>query len=149
MVLTPITAPFMGAAFAIALSASGLSGCDSLPARMPRDPQGTALNASSSVWRGISSTGAYSMERQVTTAENRFSFQETWYRGKGTDPVTTRGTGSYEPKTQINIYQYSEPLGVVVVKTVETKESMETQDTVLASTIPLFKVGETITYTLW
>ena len=126
-----------------------LAGCDSLPARMPRDPQGTAFNTSSSTWRGISSAGGYSLVRQVTTAENRFSFQETWYRGKGPDSVNTSGVGSYEPSTQINIYQYSQPKGVVVVRMVETKQARETEDTVLATTIPLFKVGEKITYTLW
>ena len=126
-----------------------LGGCDSLPARMPRDPQGTALNASSSSWRGVSSTGAYSLVEQVTTAENQYSFKETWCRGKGPDSVTTRGKGVYEPSTQINIYQYSDPPGIVVVRTRETKEAMETEDTVLASTIPMFKAGEKITYSLW
>lgn len=145
MLLKPTRALLIPAA----LSAALLAGCDSLPARMPRDPQGTAFNTSSSTWRGVSSAGGYSLVRQVTTAENRFSFQETWYRGKGPDPVNTRGVGSYEPSTKINIVQYSDPKGVVVVRTEETKQALETQDTVLASTIPLFKVGETITYTLW
>ena len=125
-----------------------LVGCDSLPQRMPRDPPGTALNASTSHWRGYSSTGAYGIVRQVTTGENRFTFQETWFRGKGDGMVNTVGEGTFEPKTSINIYAYSKPKGVVVVRTREVKEESVTEDTVLATTIPLFKVGEKITYTL-
>ena len=125
-----------------------LLSCDSLPQRMPRDPPGTALNASTSHWRGYSSTGAYGIVRQVTTGENRFTFQETWFRGKGDGMVNTVGLGTYEPQTDINIYEYSKPKGVVVVRTREVKEESVTEDTVLATTIPLFKVGEKITYTL-
>ena len=125
-----------------------LVGCDSLPQRMPRDPPGTALNASTSQWRGYSSTGAYGIVRQVTTGENRFTFQENWFRGKGKGLVNTVGQGTFEPQTSINIYEYSKPKGVVVVRTREVKEESVTEDTVLASTIPLFKVGEKITYTL-
>ena len=125
-----------------------LVGCDSLPQRMPRDPPGTALNASTSHWRGNSSTGAYGIVRQVTTGENRFTFKETWFSGKGQGAVITVGSGTYEPQTNINIYEYSQPKGVVVVRTRELKEESITEDTVLATTIPLFKVGETITYTL-
>jgi len=125
-----------------------LAACDSLPQRMPRDPPGTALNASTSHWRGYSSTGAYGIVRQVTTAENQYTFKETWFRGKGRGMVETDGKGTYQPSTQINIYEYSQPKGVVVVRTSEGKDDMQTVDTVLATTIPLFKVGETITYTL-
>ena len=125
-----------------------LSACDSLPERMPRDPPGTALNTSSSHWRGCSSTGAYGIVRQVNTAPNQFSFQETWFRGKGKGMLNTKGRGTFEPKTQINIYEYSNPEGVVVVRTREVKEESVTEDTVLATTIPIFRVGEKITYTL-
>jgi len=125
-----------------------LAACDPLPQRMPRDPPGTAINASTSHWRGYSSTGAYGIVRQVTTAENRFTFKETWFRGKGDGAVITVGKGTFEPSTQINIYEYSQPKGVVVVRTREVKDDMQTEDTVLATTLPLFKVGETITYTL-
>jgi len=58
------------------------------------------------------------------------------------------GSGTYEPQTSINIYEYSQPKGVVVVRTRELKDESITEATVLATTIPLFKVGETITYTL-
>ena len=133
---------------AVALLLPLLAGCDSLPQRMPRDPHGTALNASTSHWRGYSSTGAYGIVRQVTTGLNRFTFQETWFRGKGDGMVNTVGHGTYEPQTSINIYEYTQPKGVVVVRTREVKEESVTEDTVLATTIPLFKVGETLTYTL-
>ncbi|MFM2080260.1 MAG: hypothetical protein RLZZ124_908 [Cyanobacteriota bacterium] len=125
-----------------------LQGCDPLPKRMPRDPPGTAVNASTAYWSGRSSTGAYGIVRQVTTAPNRFSFKETWFRGKGSGPVVTLGKGTYEPSTGINIYEYSQPAGVVVVRTREGDDAMQTEDTVLATTMPLFRVGETITYTL-
>lgn len=125
-----------------------LVGCDPLPRRMPRDPQGTALNASTSHWRGYSSTGAYGILRQVSTGPNRFSFHETWFRGKGQGAVETIGRAVYEPSTHVNIYTYSQPEGVVVVQTREVKEDRVTEDKVLASTLPLFKAGETITYTL-
>ena len=115
---------------------------------MPRDPAGTALNASTSHWRGYSTSGAYGIVRQVTTAPNRFTFHETWFRGKGKGLVETIGQGTFEPQTDINIYEYSKPPGVVVVRTREVKEESVTEDTVLATTIPLFKVGERITYTL-
>jgi hypothetical protein len=109
---------------------------------------GTALSTSSSSWYGQSSTGAYSSVRQVTTGLNQFSFKKTWFRGKGNQPVVTVGKGTYEPSTAINIYEYSQPPGVVVVKTSQGKDKLTTEDKVLASTIPLFKAGEVITYTL-
>ena len=68
--------------------------------------------------------------------------------GKGDGMVNTVGQGTFEPQTDINIYEYSKPKGVVVVRTREVKEESVTEDTVLATTIPLFKVGEKITYTL-
>ena len=125
-----------------------LSACDPLPGRLRTDPPGTALNTSSSRWYGVSSTGAYSNVRQVTTGLNQFSFKETWFRGKGTQPVVTVGKGTYEHSTEINIYEYSQPPGVVVVKTSEGKEELTTEDKVLATTLQLFKPGEVITYTL-
>ncbi|MBM5795795.1 MAG: hypothetical protein FJ049_06675 [Cyanobacteria bacterium M_surface_7_m2_037] len=96
----------------------------------------------------MSSTGAYSNVRQVTTGVNQFSFKETWFRGKGSQPLVTIGKGSYTPATGINIYQYSQPPGVVVVRTSEGHEALSTEDEVLASTLPQFQPGERITYTL-
>jgi hypothetical protein len=125
-----------------------LSGCDPLPGRLRTDPPGTALNTSSSRWYGQSSTGAYSSVRQVTTGLNQFSFKETWFRGKGSQPFVTIGKGSYTPSSGINIYEYSQPPGVVVVRTSEGHEALSTQDDVLASTLPHFQPGERITYTL-
>ena len=55
-------------------------GCDSRSQRMPRDPPGTARNASPAHCRGNTSTGAYGIVRLVTIGENRFTFQETWFR---------------------------------------------------------------------
>ncbi|MEY2643961.1 MAG: hypothetical protein RLZZ611_610 [Cyanobacteriota bacterium] len=124
-----------------------LLACDPLPQRLPRDPDGTARNASTSRWRGLSSSGAYSMVRQVTIGTNRFSFRETWFRGKASGRLITFGTGTYEPKTAINIYDYSQPAGIVVVRTRELEEGSITEDTVVATTLPIFRVGETITYT--
>jgi hypothetical protein len=131
-----------------AVQALLLSGCDPLPGRLRTDPPGTALNTSSSRWYGLSSTGAYSNVRQVTTGLHQFSFKETWFRGKGSQPLVTVGKGSYTPATGINIYQYSQPSGVVVVRTSEGHEALSTEDEVLASTLPQFKPGERITYTL-
>jgi len=91
-----------------AVQALLLSGCDPLPGRLRTDPPGTALNTSSSRWYGLSSTGAYSNVRQVTTGLHQFSFKETWFRGKGSQPLVTVGKGSYTPATGINIYQYSQ-----------------------------------------
>jgi hypothetical protein len=125
-----------------------LSGCDPLPGRLRTDPPGTALNASSSRWQGLSSTGATSSVRQVTTGVNQFSFRETWFRGKGAQPLVTMGRGTYEPSTGINVYEYSQPKGVVVVSTREGDEQFSTEDKVLVSTLPQFKAGEMITYSL-
>ena len=125
-----------------------LAACDALPARLRTDPPGTALNTSSSRWQGQSTTGAFSQVRQVTTAPNQFAFKETWFRGKAKGPLVTIGKGTYEPSTGINIYEYSQPPGVVVVRTKEGQEQLSTEDTVLASTLPQFKPGERITYTL-
>jgi hypothetical protein len=131
-----------------AVQALLLSGCDPLPGRLRTDPPGTALNTSSSRWYGLSSTGAYSNVRQVTTGLHQFSFKETWFRGKGSQLLVTVGKGSYTPATGINIYQYSQPPGVVVVRTSEGHEALSTEDEVLASTLSQFKPGERITYTL-
>jgi hypothetical protein len=125
-----------------------LVACDSLPGRLRTDPPGTAFNATTSRWYGLSSTGAYGNVRQVTTGVNQFSFKETWFRGKGNKPFVTVGKGSYTPSTGINIYEYSQPPGVVVVRTEEGHEALSTEDEVLASTLPQFQPGERITYTL-
>ena len=125
-----------------------LVACDPLPGRLRTDPPGTAFNATTSRWYGLSSTGAYGNVRQVTTGVNQFSFKETWFRGKGNKPFVTVGTGSYTPSTGINIYEYSQPPGVVVVRTEEGQEALSTEDEVLASTLPQFQPGERITYTL-
>ena len=129
-------------------SACLLCGCDPLPGRLRTDPVGTALNSSSSRWYGLSSTGAYSNVRQVSTGLHQFTFKETWFRGKGAQPLVTIGKGTYTPATSINLYEYSQPAGVVVVRTTEGHERLTTEDEVLASTLPQFKPGETITYTL-
>jgi len=82
--------------------------------------------------------------RQVSTGPNQFQFMETWYVGGKI--ILTEGMGHYEPSTKTNIYSYSKPEGIVVVKTEEQNEDETTIDTVLNSTIPLFKPGETIRY---
>jgi len=120
------------------------AGCDSLPKPPRTDPQGTAINASSSLWLGTSSNGSTSRVRQVSTGPNQFQFRETWYVGGKI--ILTEGSGHYEPSTHTNIYNYTKPLGVVVVKTVEQADELSTIDTVLNSTVPLFKVGDRIRY---
>jgi hypothetical protein len=120
------------------------SGCSSLPEPPRTDPEGTALNATSSLWMGISSNGSTSRVRQVSTGPNQFQFMETWYVGGKI--ILTEGTGQYEPSTKTNIYAYTKPPGTVVVRTEEQTEDGTTIDTVLNSTISLFKAGETIRY---
>ena len=122
-----------------------LSGCDNLPEPPQTDPEGTALNASTSLWMGVSSNGSTSRVRQVSTGPNEFQFTETWYVGGKI--INTEGSGKYEPRSQTNIYTYTKPQGTVVVKTSEEEQDRKTIDTVLNSTIDLFKVGETISYT--
>ncbi|MFM7314264.1 MAG: hypothetical protein ACKO0M_14070 [Cyanobium sp.] len=125
-----------------------LAGCDDLPMRLRKDPTGTMPNASTSRWRGTSSDGTHSRVRQVATGPNTFSFSEDWYEGsKVLDSIHTVGTGRYEPSTQTNIYTYTKPVaGVVVVRTEDNDDGISTRDTVINSTLPLFKVGEVITY---
>ncbi len=127
-----------------------LIGCDELPMRLRQDPAGTAINARTSHWRGRSSDGSFSRVRQVTTGRNSFSFSENWYKGsKVISPIHTVGSGRYEPSTRTNIYTYTKPVaGVVVVRTEDGDDGLSTTDTVINSTFPLLKVGETITYTL-
>ena len=136
---------FLGGAVVIGI-AGVVSACDPLPGRLRTDPPGTAFNAATSRWRVSSSTGAYGITRQVSTGLNRFAFTETWFAGK--QKLTAEGTASYEPSNQINIYHYSKPVGVVVARTREGYEELMTEDTVLASTLPQFKVGEKLTYSL-
>lgn len=126
-----------------------LVGCDDLPMRLSQDPVGTAPNASTSRWRGRSSDGTFSRVRQVSTGPNSFSFSEDWTEGsKVISSVHTVGTGRYEPSTKTNIYVYTKPVaGVVVVRTEDNSDGLSTTDTVINSTFPLLKVGETITYT--
>lgn len=121
-----------------------MSGCNRLPDPPRTDPEGTSLNASSSLWYGISSNGSTSRVRQVSTGPNQFQFMETWYVGGKI--ILTEGTGQYEPSTKTNIYTYTKPPGTVVVRTDEQIEEGTTLDTVLNSTISLFKAGETIRY---
>ena len=120
------------------------TGCSSLPEPPRTDPEGTALNASSSLWLGSSSNGSTSRVRQVSTGPNQFQFMETWYVGGKI--ILTEGTGQYEPSSKMNIYQYTKPKGIVVVKTEEQPAEGTTTDTVINSTIPLFKVGDRIIY---
>ena len=121
------------------------AGCQRLPQAPDVDPEGTALNASTSLWMGVSSNGSTSRVRQVSTGLNQFQFTETWYVGGKI--INTEGNGQFEPRSNTNIYTYTKPPGVVVVKTEEQDQDRKTIDTVLNSTIDLFKVGETITYT--
>jgi hypothetical protein len=97
--------------------------------------------------RGNSSDGAYSRVDQVSTGKNSFAFTETWYK-KGPKPIKTSGSGRFEASNNTNIYIYSKPKGVVVVRTEESPDEISTVDTVINTTIPLFKVGEQITYTV-
>ncbi len=134
----------------LAILSGLLSACDELPMRLRQDPAGTAANASTSRWRGRSSDGTYSRVRQVATGLNTFSFTENWYEGsKVITSIHTVGTGRYEPSTRTNIYTYTKPVqGVVVVRTEDSEDGLSSTDTVINSTFPLLKVGETITYTI-
>jgi hypothetical protein len=114
--------------------------------RLRTDPPGTAFNVSTSRWSSLSSTGAYGFIKQEATSVNTFDFEETWIHGKGPKWVVTIGKGTYEPTTGLNIYEYSKPKGVVVVRTEEGRDEQSTKDIVVATTLPLFKPGETITY---
>ena len=138
-----ITKTTMAAGLMASLLVLG-SGCSSLPEPPRTDPEGTALNASSSLWMGSSSNGSTSRVRQVSTGPNQFQFMETWYLGGKI--ILTEGTGQYEPSTKTNIYNYTKPKGIVVVKTEEQPAEGTTTDTVINSTMPLFKVGDRIIY---
>ena len=96
----------------LAAAALLLSACDPLPGRLRTDPPGTALNTSSSRWYGVSSTGAYSNVRQVSTGLHQFSFKETWLRGKGSKPLVTIGKGSYTPATASTFINTASPLAL-------------------------------------
>jgi hypothetical protein len=125
----------------------GLGGCDELSRVQRRDDPASALNAKTSKWRGSSSDGSYSSVKQVSTGKNSFVFTEIWFN-KGPNPIETTGSGRYEESNSTNIYTYSKPPGVVVVRTEESPDEISTKDTVINTTIPLFKVGETITYSV-
>ena len=128
------------------LIASGY-GCDELSRAHRKDDPASALNAKTSKWRGNSSDGSYSRVDQVTTGKNSFAFTETWYK-KGPKPIKTSGSGRFEASNSTNIYTYSTPSGVVLVRTEESDDETSMVDTVVNTTIPLFKVGEQITYTV-
>ena len=128
------------------LIASGY-GCDELSRAHRKDDPASALNAKTSKWRGNSSDGSYSRVDQVTTGKNSFAFTETWYK-KGPKPIKTSGSGRFEASNSTNIYTYSTPSGVVLVRTEESDDETSMVDTVVNTTIPLFKVGEKITYTV-
>lgn len=130
-----------------ALLVLGSSGCDELSRAQRHDDPASALNTKTSKWRGRSSDGSYSSLRQVSTGKNSFVFTETWYK-KGPKSIETTGSGRYEASNGTNIYTYSKPPGVVVVRTDESPDEISTVDTVINTTIPLFKVGEQITYTV-
>ena len=125
----------------------GVYGCDELSRAHRKDDPASALNTKTSKWRGNSSDGSYSMVDQVSTDKNSFVFTETWYK-KGPKPIKTSGSGHFEASNSTNIYTYSNPSGVVVVRTDESPDEISTVDTVINTTIPLFKVGEQITYTV-
>jgi len=122
-------------------------GCDELSRAKRRDDPASALNTRTSKWRGNSSDGSYSHVEQVSTGKNSFVFSETWYK-KGPKPIKTSGSGRYEESNNTNIYTYTSPPGVVVVRTDESPDEISTVDTVINTTIPLFKVGEQISYTV-
>ena len=128
------------------LIASGY-GCDELSRAHRKDDPASALNAKTSKWRGNSSDGSYSRVDQVSTGKNSFAFTETWYK-KGPKPIKTSGSGRFEASNSTNIYTYSTPSGVVLVRTEESDDETSMVDTVVNTTIPLFKVGEKITYTV-
>ncbi|MEX0588191.1 MAG: hypothetical protein WD136_02945 [Cyanobium sp.] len=129
------------------LITSNLLACDELSRAKRRDDPAAALNTRTSKWRGNSSDGAYSHVEQVSTGKNNFVFNETWYK-KGPKPIKTSGSGRYEDSNSTNIYTYTNPPGVMVVRTDESPDEISTIDTVINTTIPLFKVGEEITYTV-
>jgi hypothetical protein len=122
-------------------------GCDELSRAKRRDDPASALNTRTSKWRGNSSDGSYSHVEQVSTGKNSFVFSETWYK-KGPKPIKTSGSGRYEESNSTNIYTYTTTPGVVVVRTDESPDKISTVDTVINTTIPLFKVGEQISYTV-
>ena len=126
---------------------AGSYGCDELYRAQRKDDPASSLNTKTSKWRGNSSDGSYSRVDQVSTGKNSFVFTETWYK-KGPSPIKTSGSGRFEASNSTNIYTYSKPSGVVVVRTEESPDEISTVDTVINTTIPLFKVGEQITYTV-
>ena len=95
---------------------AGGYGCDELSRAHRKDDPASALNAKTSKWRGNSSDDAYSRVDQVSTGKNSFVFTETWYK-KGPKPIKTSGSGRFEASNNTNIYIYSKPKGVVVVRT--------------------------------
>jgi len=126
---------------------AGSYGCDELSRAQRKDDPASALNTKTSKWRGNSSDGSYSRVDQVSTGKNSLAFTETWYK-KGHEPIKTSGSGRFKASNSTNIYTYSKPSGVVVVRTDESPDEISTVDTVINTTIPLFKVGEQITYTV-
>lgn len=125
----------------------GNAGCGEWSGVQRRDDPTSALNAKTSKWRGSSSDGSHSIIQQISTGKNSFVFTETWYK-KGPKPIATAGSGHYEESNGTNIYTYTKPQGVVVVRTDESPDEISTVDTVINTTIPLFKVGEQITYSV-
>ncbi|MCF8140705.1 MAG: hypothetical protein K9J75_06330 [Cyanobium usitatum Tobar12.5m-G36] len=126
---------------------AGGYGCDELSRYHRKDDPASSLNTKTSKWRGNSSDGSYSRVDQVSTGKNSFAFTETWYK-KGPKPIKTSGSGRFEASNSTNIYTYSTPSGVVLVRTEESDDETSMVDTVVNTTIPLFKVGEKITYTV-
>ena len=126
---------------------AGGYGCDELSRDHRKDDPASSLNTKTSKWRGNSSDGSYSRVDQVSTGKNSFAFTETWYK-KGPKPIKTSGSGRFEASNSTNIYTYSTPSGVVLVRTKESDDETSMVDTVVNTTIPLFKVGEQITYTV-
>ena len=126
---------------------AGSYGCDELSRAQRKDDPASSLNTKTSKWRGNSSDGSYSRVDQVSTGKNSFTFTETWYK-KGPKPIKTSGSGRFEASKSTNIYTYSTPSGVVLVRTKESADETSMVDTVVNTTIPLFKVGEQITYTV-
>lgn len=119
----------------------------SLPSPPQWESPNTPFTIRTMALRGHSSNGTFSNVRQVNTGTNTFSFVETWFLGGG-KTMQTAGHGHYEPSNLTSIYTYTKPVGVVVVSTIDGEEKLSAVDTVLNSTIPLFKTGDKITYEL-
>jgi len=95
---------------------------------------------STSRWSSLSSSRAYGFIKQQATGVNTFGFEETWIHGKGPKWIATVGKGTYGTTTGLNIYEYSKPRGIVVVRTEGGRDEQSTKNTILATTLALIGV---------